>query len=163
MECDRHNFLWFWVICCTFTPLLMPKIKIWKKTLDILSFYTCVPINEDHMIYGSWDIRHDGQSLIVILGHFWHFDPPNNLKIKILKKKKNKNKNSWRYYHFTLVYHKWQLYDVWFLIQSAIVRIFYHFVLFFVLLPPRNPENQNVEKKEKNTVWDKFAREQGKL
>ena len=92
MECDRHNFLWFWVICCTFTPLLMPKIKIWKKTLDILSFYTCVPINEDHMIYGSWDIRHDGQSLIVILGHFRHFDPPNNLKIKILKKKKQKQK-----------------------------------------------------------------------
>ena len=31
MECDRHDFLSFWVIFCPFTPLLTPKIKIWKK------------------------------------------------------------------------------------------------------------------------------------
>ena len=33
-------------------------------------------INEDHMIYDSWDIRHDGQFLL----HFGSFDPPNNPK-----------------------------------------------------------------------------------
>ena len=46
IECDRHNFLSFQAICCPFTPLLTPKIKIWKKSkthLDILSFYTSVP------------------------------------------------------------------------------------------------------------------------
>ena len=31
MECDRHNFLSFQVIFCSFVPLLIPKIKIWKK------------------------------------------------------------------------------------------------------------------------------------
>ena len=36
-------------------------------------------------------------------------------KIKILKKWKN----VWRYCHFTLVYHKWQSYDVWFLRYGA--------------------------------------------
>ena len=43
-ECNRHSFLSFWGIFCSFTPLLTPKIKIWKKCktqLDILSFYTC--------------------------------------------------------------------------------------------------------------------------
>ena len=33
-------------------------------------------INEDHMIYDSWDIRHDGQFLL----HFGSFEPPNNPK-----------------------------------------------------------------------------------
>ena len=48
--------------------------------------------------------------------HFWAmFCPltlPTTQKTKILKKWK---KISWRYYNFTLVYHKWRSYDVWFL------------------------------------------------
>ena len=46
MEHDRQNFLSFWTIVCTFTPLTTWKIKIlknWKKLLKILSFYTYVP------------------------------------------------------------------------------------------------------------------------
>ena len=42
----RHNFLSFWVIICPFTPLRIRKIKIlkkWKKHLQKLSFYMCVP------------------------------------------------------------------------------------------------------------------------
>ena len=31
IECDRHNFLSFQIIFCSFTPLLTPKIKIWKN------------------------------------------------------------------------------------------------------------------------------------
>ena len=36
----------FWAIFCPFTSLMTPKIKNWKKykkLLEILSFYTCVP------------------------------------------------------------------------------------------------------------------------
>ena len=46
MECERQNFLSFWTIFCPFNPLTIHKIKIlikWKKSLEILSFYTCVP------------------------------------------------------------------------------------------------------------------------
>ena len=46
MEYDGQNLLSFWTICCLFTPLTTWKIKIskkWKKHLEILSFYTCVP------------------------------------------------------------------------------------------------------------------------
>ena len=46
MECHKHNFLSFWVIFWPFTPLTIQNIKIlekWKKHLDILLFYTCVP------------------------------------------------------------------------------------------------------------------------
>ena len=46
MECDNIIFCYFRLFFCSFTPLLTPKIKIWKKCkkhLEILSFYTCVP------------------------------------------------------------------------------------------------------------------------
>ena len=48
-----------WTIFCLFTPLLTPKIKIWKKCKknpgDII-LHMCT-INEDHMMYGSWDMK----------------------------------------------------------------------------------------------------------
>ena len=46
MEQDGQNFLSFWIILCTFTLLATRKIKIlkkWKKHLEILSLYICVP------------------------------------------------------------------------------------------------------------------------
>ena len=46
MEHDKDNFLSFWTIFCPFIPLKTWKIKIlkkWKKSLEILSFYTFVP------------------------------------------------------------------------------------------------------------------------
>ena len=72
-------------------------------------------------------------------------------KIKVLKNEKN----VWRYYNFTLAYHKWWLYDVWFLRYGTQQNFlsFCYFALFFVLLrtnPPNNPENQNFEKMKKN-------------
>ena len=42
----RQNFLSFWTIFCPFTTLTTWKIKIlenWKKDLEMLSFYACVP------------------------------------------------------------------------------------------------------------------------
>ena len=45
-EAWQQNFLSFWTIFCSFTPLTTQKIKIlkkWKKHLEILSFYTSVP------------------------------------------------------------------------------------------------------------------------
>ena len=46
IEHHRPNALSFWTIFLPFTPLTTQKIKIlkkWKKPLEILSFYTCVP------------------------------------------------------------------------------------------------------------------------
>ena len=56
-------------------------IKIWnkcKKPGDIILSHMCT-VNEDHMMYGYSDIRHDRQ-FFVILGHFLPFE------IKILNK-----------------------------------------------------------------------------
>ena len=47
---DRCNcYFSFWAIFCPFTPLTAQTIKIlkkWKKTLEISSFYICVPKNK---------------------------------------------------------------------------------------------------------------------
>ena len=46
MKCNTFFFWSFWDIFCSFTPLITWKIKVlkkWKRSLEILSFYTCVP------------------------------------------------------------------------------------------------------------------------
>ena len=46
MEYDRQNFLSLWIIFCPFSPIMTWKIKIlkkWKKSLEMLLFYTCLP------------------------------------------------------------------------------------------------------------------------
>ena len=93
-EWDRQNFLSFWVVFCLLPPpppshLMMPKIKIlrknFKKCLEILSFYKYMcTINQDHMIYGSWNIMCDRQKF----SSFYPFSPLTTWKIKILTLKK---------------------------------------------------------------------------
>ena len=130
-EWDRQNFLSFWVILCPFNKIL--KNEKWKKCLEILSFYKymCTK-NEDHMIYGSWSLRHNRQ-IFVILGHSLPFQPPDNLENQNFKI----DKNTWRYYNFTHLQHKWQSYDVCFLRywvrQTDFFVILDHFLLFYPL------------------------------
>ena len=63
MERNRHIFFSFWTIFCPFTPppLITQRIKIlkkWKKkpARDIIILHKCT-INDNHMIYGSWDVN----------------------------------------------------------------------------------------------------------
>ena len=70
----------FWTIFCHFTPLTTQKIKILKKwrkkpSGDIIILHKCT-INDNHIMYGSWDMERDGQNFC----HFEQFLPlyPNN-------------------------------------------------------------------------------------
>ena len=74
----RHNFLSFQTIFCFFTALLTPKIKIWKKCKKtpghIILLHMCT-VNQDHIMYGSWDMKFNRQNFFVILGNcllFYH-------------------------------------------------------------------------------------------
>ena len=63
-ECNRHDFLSFWIVFCPFTPLITQKIKIlknWKKHLEIgiIILHKCTK-NHDDMLYCSWDIAGNG-------------------------------------------------------------------------------------------------------
>ena len=57
------------------------------------------------MMYSFWDVRHNKGFL-----SFWAIFCPLTLPKFWKNEKKNKPE---RHHHFTLVYHKWQSYDVW--------------------------------------------------
>ena len=111
-------FLSFWTIFCPFTLLTAWKMNIskkWKKCLEISSFDTNVP--KIMIIYYTvpeiWCVM-DG-IVIFHFGLFFVLLPTLTIqKIKISKKWKKKQ-NNWRYHHFTHVYQKLWLHDVWFL------------------------------------------------
>ena len=101
---------------------------------NIIILHMCT-INEDHMMYGSWDMECDRQNCVVILGHFWPFyliDNPENQNFEKIKKK-----NTRRYHNFTQVYHKWQSYNVWFLRYEAWQTEF--FLSFWAIFCPFTP------------------------
>ena len=103
----------FWAIICPFSPLKTQKTKIskLKKTpgdIIILHIGTIMTVIWC-MVPKIW--RATGW-IFCHSGPFFALLPPcGPRKSKFLK---NEN-NTWRYYHFTNVYHKWQSYDVWFL------------------------------------------------
>ena len=71
IKCDRHNSLSFQAIFFPFTPLTIQKIKIlkkWKKTPGDIIILHMSTINQNHMMYDSWDIERDRQN-------FYHFGP----------------------------------------------------------------------------------------
>ena len=59
--------------------------KITKVPEDIMILHLNTT-NDDHMMYGSWDVEHDRQNSFVIFNYFLPFYPPNNPEIKILRK-----------------------------------------------------------------------------
>ena len=63
-EWGRHNVLSFWANFCPFTPLITTKNIKRPGDIILLHMYT---INEDHMMHGSWDVRHDRQIFLSFL------------------------------------------------------------------------------------------------
>ena len=146
---DRQNFLSFWVIFYLFSPplssLTTQRIKIlkkWKEYLEISSFFISVPINDNHMMHGSWDIKCNRQIFFVNLGHFLLFyllNSPKNENFKKIKKSPgdiinlhNCTKN--HDHRYTVPPEMWRVTDA---------TVVFHFGLFLVLLPPNSPKNQN--------------------
>ena len=110
---NRQKLLSFSAIFCPFSPLTTRKIKILKlkKTPADIIILQISTVNDNHMIYGSWDLDHDRHNFLSFWTVFCPFTPYESRQSKLWKD----DKNTWRYYHFTNVYHKRQSYDVWFL------------------------------------------------
>ena len=106
-------------------------------------------INNNHMIYGSWDMEHDKQNFLL----FWTiFFCLLSCKSKLWKNEKN----AWRYYHSIHECHKWKSCDVWFLRyggqQPEFVLILDLLMHFYSL----NPKNQNFEKMKKKKQAQRY-------
>ena len=125
-------------------PLIIPKIKFWKKMkkmpIDIILLYIHV-YHEDH-IYGSWNIRCDRHKFSSFWVIFCLFSPLTIWKIKILTLKKTpgdiivlhictiNDKNTW-----CMVPKIWSATDI----------IFCHSEPFFALLPPYKKSTQKIK------------------
>ena len=147
MERNRQNYLPLWTVFSHLPPLPNnPKNlnfeKMKKTPGDNIILHMCT-INDNHMMYRSWDTKRNGQNFLLFWTIFYPFTPITTQKIKILKKWKNGR----RHYHFTHVYHKWKSYYVWFLRYGAWRREFYVILdNFLPFYPPKNPKIENFEK-----------------
>ena len=90
MEHNRQNFFSFWTIFCplhSFPPNNQENQnfeKMKETPGDIIILHKCT-INDNHTVYGSWDMNCTRQNSFFTLGY-----PPNSLKKKIQKNEKKK-------------------------------------------------------------------------
>ena len=103
-----------------------------KSPENIIILHMCI-INDNHMMYGSWDMEHKGQNFL-ILGHFLPFYYPlNNPKNQIWKKRKKPGN--------IIIFHKCTINEnhvIWCMVPeicSMTDRTFCYFGPFFALLP----------------------------
>ena len=96
---DRHFFL----ILGHFLPFYAPNNpenqnfeKNKRSPGDIIILHKST-INENHMVYGSWDMKCDRQNFLSFWTIFCHFTPLTFQKSKFLKSEKN----ALRCHHFT--------------------------------------------------------------
>ena len=76
---------------------------------------------------------------------FFALLPPNN--------QENQNEeNTWRYQHFTNVYHKWQSYGIWFLRYGT------RWTECFALLPLKNQNFENTKKTPGDIILQKCTK-----
>ena len=92
-ECNGQNFLSVWTVFCTFTLLTTQKIKIlkkWKITWRYHHFTHMCTINDNHMMYGSWDMECGRHNFLSFWTIFCPYTPLTTPKIKIFNKWKKK-------------------------------------------------------------------------
>ena len=150
-RCDRQTFLSFWAFFFPFHPLTTWKIKFFtfKKTPGhIIILYICTT-NDNHMMYGSWDMEHIRQ-LLVILDHFLPLYSPNNPKNQNVEKMKKRLEIlslytcvPWMTVIWCTVPEIWSMTDI----------TFCQFGRFFAHLCPQQLEKSKFWKNEKNT-WN---------
>ena len=120
-----------------------------KKThRDIIILKICT-INNNHMMYYSWDMERGGQKLLSFSTIFCPFTPLTTPKIKTRKNEKKKTLEVIIILQMCTKNNNHMIYDSW---EVECNKTFCHFGPFFALLSPNNLKNQNFVKNEK-TYW----------
>ena len=139
-------FCHFGLLFALYSPLITQKIKILKKKIpiDIITLHMCT-IKANHIMYGSWDMEHDGQKFLSFWTVFCPFTSITTWKIKILKKWK-KSPRDIIILNICTINDNHMMYVSWDIEGDG--QNFLSFGPFFALLPPNNPKNQNFAKME---------------
>ena len=146
MEHNKQNFFSFWTIFCPFTPLTTQKIKILKKFKtpgDIIILQKCT-INDNHLMYVSWDMMHNRQIFFVILGHILPFYPTNPKNQNFEKMKKTPRDIIIYIYAPKIIIWWCTVPEIWCVTDVIVIS---HFGLFFALLQPKKSKFWKNEKK----------------
>ena len=128
---------------CHFRPFfaLLPSLLI-------LSFDTCMcAINEDHMIYGFWNIRSDRHKFLSFWVIFCPFSPLTTQKIKILKLKKTPGDIIILY--ICTINDNHMMYGFWY--KKCDQQFFVILDCFLPFYPSYGPRKSKFKKNEKNT------------
>ena len=139
-ECNRQKFLTFWTV---FSPFIPPKNqknqnfeKMTKKPWDIIILHMC----NNHMIYGSRDIKHNGHNFLWFWTFFCPFAP--------LTTPKNENFEKWKkapgdiiILHMCTINDNHMIYDFW---DMKCDR--HNFLSFWNVFSPYSPKKWNFEK-----------------
>ena len=145
-RCNRHSFLSFCAILNLLTTTwkikILKKRRKKKKSGDITILHLCTT-NDDHMMYGSWDMECNRQNFLSLCAIFCPFTPLIIQKIKMLKKWKKHLAMASFYTCTPKIVIMWcMLPEIW----SATDIIFYHFWSFFAVLPHYWPQKLKFEK-----------------
>ena len=118
--------------------------KMQRTPGNIIMLHMCT-INDNHMMYGSSDMERNGHTFLSFCTVFCPFIPEQLRKSKFWKNERN----TWRYYHFTNVYHKWQSYKMVPERWSSTNNLFSFLVVFFSFTPLTTAKSKSW-KNEKN-------------
>ena len=155
MEHSRHNFLSFWTIFALLSPK-NPKNqnveKMEKNTWRYYHFTTCT-VNDNHMMYGSWDMECDRQNFLSFWTIFWPFNPypltTQKFKILIKWKKHLEVSSFYKSVPKSIII----CYTVPVIRRMTDVIFISHFGLFFALLSPLRAQKIKIKKKNEKNAW----------
>ena len=119
------------------------KSKVWKneKKPGNMNLQLCIT-NDDHKMYGSWDIEHDRKKKFFFWSHFLPFYPTNNSKNPNFEKMIKKPE-------ITIILHLCTTKDNCMMCGSWNIGHDSDFGLFFALLPPQQLQKSKFWKNEK--------------
>ena len=112
-------------------------------------------INNNHMLYGSWDMGHDGQKS-VIFNHLLPFNPTNNPQKQNFKKMKVMPRDIFILHMCTITDNHGmvpEMYDSW---DNRVQQIEFFVILdhFFLFWPPLTAQKIKILKKWKKMPWN---------
>ena len=140
---DGQNFLSFWTIFLTFYPPNNPKNQNTER--NVWRYHHFTHVYHIWQSYNVWLLRYGvwRTEFFVILDHFLHFYPPNNLKNQNFEKMKKKTRDI-TILHICTINDNHMMCSSWDIEHDR--QNFYHFFPFYL---HNNPKNQSFEKMKK--------------
>ena len=136
----------FFITLNHFLPFCPPKnpkkqnfLKM-KRPENIIILYMCT-INDNHIMYGFWDMKHDRQNFLSLWTIFCPFTPVETWKIKILKIMKKRLEIYIMILHKCTKNNDHMLHCSWDTMCDGCNSFFLFWAFFLPFYPPNNPKD----------------------